>query len=189
MGDANPVGYHEVYNEPDNSDVFTGTTADYFAMYEQGVLGIREGDPETLVGGPALAFTKDWIGPFVDFVAERKLPVDFFSTHMYGTNDLFDGLAAMLDVSRDSLDRHPELATVEIHLNEFNSYPIDYAIDGTQQKYRLAAAFLRDMNFLLKRPELTIVHWAQFLDSGQDNYSGMVSIDGHRKAVFNGAKI
>ena len=189
LRETNPVGYHEVYNEPDNTDFFTATMTDYFAMYEHGVLGIREGDPEALVGGPALAFTKDWIGPFVDFVAERELPFDFFSTHIYGTNDLFDGLTAMLNVSRDSLDQHPELATVEIHLNEFNSYPIDYPIDGTQQKHRLAAAFLRDMDFLLARPELTIVHWAQFLDSGQDNYSGMVSIDGHRKAVFNAAEI
>ncbi len=189
MRDTNPVGYHEVYNEPDNTDFFTATMTDYFAMYEHGVRGIREGDPEALVGGPALAFTKDWIGPFVDFVAERALPFDFFSTHVYGTNDLFDGLTAMLNVSRDALDRHPELATVEIHLNEFNSYPIDYPLDGTQQKHRLAAAFLRDMAFLLERPELTIVHWAQFLDSGQDNYSGMVSIDGHRKAVFNAAEI
>lgn len=189
LRDTNPVGYHEVYNEPDNTDFFLGAMTDYFAMYERGSLGIREGDPEALVGGPALAFTKDWIGPFIDFVAERKLPFDFFSTHIYGTNDLFDGLTAMLNVSRDSLDRHPELATVEIHLNEFNSYPIDYPLDGTQQKHRLAAAFLRDMAFLLERPELTLVHWAQFLDSGQDNYSGMVSIDGHRKAVFNAAEI
>jgi len=189
MQATNPAGYHEVYNEPDNSDFFVGTMTDYFAMYEHGSLGIREGDPEALVGGPALAFTKDWIGPFIDFVAERKLPFDFFSTHIYGTGDLFQGLTAMLDVTRDSLDRHPELATVETHLNEFNSYVIDYPLDGTQQKHRLAAAFLRDMAFLLERPELTLVHWAQFLDSGQDNYSGMVSIDGHRKAVFNAAEI
>ena len=189
LGGANPVGYHEVYNEPDNTDFTAGTMRDYFAMYEEGAPGIRRGDPDALVGGPALAFTKDWIDPFVDFVAERKLPFDFFSTHIYGTNDLFQGLTSMLDVTRDALDRHPEFVTVETHLNEFNSYPIDYPPDGTQQKHRLAAVFLRDMAFMLTRPELTLIHWAQFLDSGQGNYSGMVSIDGHRKAVFNAAEI
>ncbi|MDQ3654547.1 MAG: hypothetical protein M3457_05660 [Chloroflexota bacterium] len=186
---TNPVGYHEVFNEPDNDDFTVGDMNDYFRMYELGSVAIRENDPDGLVGGPALAFTYSWIDPFVDLVADKDLPIDFFSTHIYGTNDAFSSLDRMLDTSRDSLDRYPQLSTVEIHLNEFNSYVIDYPIDGTQQRHRLAAAFLRDMHHLLARPELTLVHWAQFLDSGMDNYSGMISIDGHRKAVFNAAEI
>lgn len=186
---TNPVGYHEVFNEPDNTDFTVGDMDDYFEMYEHGSVAIRENDPEGLVGGPALAFTYSWIDPFVEVVAEKELPLDFFSTHIYGTNDGFSSLDQMLDASRDSLDRFPQLSTVEIHLNEFNSYVIDYPLDGTQQKHRLAAAFLRDIEHLLARPEVTLVHWAQFLDSGSDNYSGMISIDGHRKAVFNAAEI
>lgn len=186
---TNPVGYHEVYNEPDNNDFTFGNMNDYFRMYELGSVAIHENDPDGLVGGPALAFTYSWIDPFIDLVIEKDLPFDYFSTHVYGTNDAFSSLGRMLDASRDSLDRYPQLNTVEIHLNEFNSYVIDYPIDGTQQKHRLAAAFLRDMDYLLARPELTLVHWAQFLDSGMDNYSGMISIDGHRKAVFNAAEI
>lgn len=189
LGDANPVGYHEIYNEPDNEYFSVGTIDDYFAMYDSGARAIQAADPEALVGGPALAFTLEWIEPFVDFVAEKKLPFDFFSTHVYGTEDGYDRLDAMLDASRDALDRHPAFATVELHLNEFNSYPIDYPIDGTQQKHRLAAVFLRDMGHLLAWPEVTLVHWAQFLDCGQGNYSGMISIDGHRKALFNAAEI
>lgn len=186
---SNPVGYHEVFNEPDNADFTAGDMNDYFSMYEHGSVAIHENDPEGLVGGPALAFTYSWIDPFIDLVAAKNLPFDYFSTHIYGTNDAFSSLDRMLDTSRDSLDRYPQLSTVELHLNEFNSYVIDYPIDGTQQKHRLAAAFLRDMDHLLARPELTLVHWAQFLDSGSGNYSGMISIDGHRKAVFNAAEI
>ena len=186
---TNPVGYHEIFNEPDNDDFTVGDMDDYFAMYEHGSVAVRENDPEGLVGGPALAFTYSWIEPFVDLVARKNLPFDFFSTHVYGTNDGFSRLDRMLDASRDSLQRYPQFSTVEIHLNEFNSYVIDYPIDGTQQKHRLAAAFLRDMAHLLARPEVTLVHWAQFLDSGSDNYSGMISIDGHRKALFNAAEI
>jgi xylan 1,4-beta-xylosidase len=189
LRNTNPVGYHEVFNEPDNSDFTVGTMHDYFDIYEHAAPAIRHADPEALVGGPALAFTKEWIDPFVDLMAAQQLPFDFFSTHVYGTNDLFQGLDTMLDASRESLDRYPQFSTVEIHLNEFNSYPIDYPIDGTQQKHRLAAAFLRDMTYFLERPEVTLVHWAQFLDSGMGNFSGMVSIDGHRKAVFNAAAI
>jgi xylan 1,4-beta-xylosidase len=189
LRDTNPVGYHEVYNEPDNDDFTVGTMQDYFNLYQAAAPAIRDADPESLIGGPALAFTKEWIDPFLDFVAEESLPFDYFSTHHYGTNDLFQGLNAMLDASRDSLDRHSQFATVEIHLNEFNSYLIDYPIDGTQQKHRLAAAFLRDMAYFLARPEVTLIHWAQFLDSGMGNFSGMISIDGHPKAVFNAADI
>lgn len=188
-GASSPVGYHEIFNEPDNADFTVGTIDDYFAMYDHGAVAIREADPDALVGGPALAFTRAWIDPFLDHVAEHGLPLDFFSTHLYGTNDMFERLGAMLDASADGLDRHPAFVTTELHLNEFNSYPIDYPIDGSQQKHPLAAAFLRDMDHLLARPEVTVVHWAQFLDSGQNNFSGMVSIDGHRKAVFNAAEI
>lgn len=186
---SNPVGYHEVFNEPDNDDFTVGDMNDYFAMYEHGSVAIRENDPDGLVGGPALAFTYSWIHPFIDLVTTKNLPFDYFSTHIYGTNDGFSSLDKMLDASRDSLDRYTQLDTVEIHLNEFNSYVIDYPIDGTQQKHRLAAAFLRDMDHLLARPEVTLVHWAQFLDSGSGNFSGMISTDGHRKALFNAAEI
>jgi hypothetical protein len=48
---------------------------------------------------------------------------------------------------------------------------------------------LEDFAYLLTETDLTKVHWAQFLDSGKGNFSGMVSIEGHPKAVFNGYEI
>jgi hypothetical protein len=71
-----PVGYYEVYNEPDFRNFFTGAMADYLAMYERGVRGLREGDPDAVVGGPALAFHRAWIRPFLDLAAEKRLPTD-----------------------------------------------------------------------------------------------------------------
>jgi hypothetical protein len=76
-----------------------------------------------------------------------------------------------------------------MHLNEYNSYKIDYPRGGRQDRCPLAAAFLADAAYFVTQPALTRVHWAQFQDSGQGNFSGMISMDGHRKAVFNAYRI
>ena len=184
---GNPVAYQEVCNEPDNKDFFDGTREDYLAMYRSGALGIRAGDPDAQVGGPALAFNRAWIEPFLKQVVTQRLPLDFFSFHFYpgdrpyGKSDL-DGAVKVI---RDSLDAHPQLATVEIHLNEFNAYPINYPQGGKQDRAPMAVAFLDSVSYFLTQPFLTHVFWAQFQDSGHHNYSGMISLDGHRKAIFN----
>jgi len=182
------IGYHEVYNEPDLIDpgtgpvFFTGTRDQYFEMYRRGASGIKAEDPDAVVGGPALAFTdeRSWITAFLEDVRAHDLPLDFFSFHHYGP-----GVGATVERMRDGLSRDPRFATTEMHLNEYNSLPVDYPLGGPQEKHPSAAMLLQDFHDLLAYPCLTKVSWAQFLDSGQDNYSGMVSFEGRRKAVFN----
>ena len=186
----NPAGFQEVYNEPDNRDFFVGTRDDYLAMYEAGARAMRSADGDALVGGPALAFSAGWIDPFLDRVIARKLPLDFFSFHFYpGVPYPHKTVGGVIDMVNQRLARHPELRTAELHLNEYNAYKIDYPVGGPQDHYRLASAFLNDMSAFLDRPTLTRVYWAQFQDSGHGNYSGMISLDGHRKAVFNAYRI
>ena len=183
---GNPVGYHEVGNEPDNRDFFTGDLARYQQLYQLGSQAIRDGDPDAVVGGPALAFSSDWVDPFLDKVVADHSPLDFYSFHWYpGVPYASPKLDDVLRQMRDALAKRPALRTVEAHLNEFNSYRIDYPKGGRQDKYPLAAAFLHDVKRFLDQPWLTKVSWAQFQDSGGGNFSGMISIDGHRKAVFN----
>jgi hypothetical protein len=128
--------------------------------------------------------------PFLDDVRRRQLPLDAFSFHFYGTTN-YDNetIAQELDTLHGYFARRPYVATTEWNLNEYNSYAIDYPQGGDQDKFGLASALLNDFDYFIAQPELTAVHWAQFLDSGQGNYSGMISIDGHRKAVFNAYKI
>ncbi len=186
------VGYHEVYNEPDLIDAhgapvfFAGTRDEYFEMYQRGAPGIKAEDPDAVVGGPALAITGEdsWIVAFLDHVRAHDLPLDFFSFHHYGPD-----VGGAVERMRDGLARDRRFATTEMHLNEYNSLPVDYPPGGPQEKYPSAAMLLQDVHDLLAYPCLTKVNWAQFLDSGHDNYSGMVSFDGRRKAVFNAYKI
>jgi len=184
------VAYHEVYNEPDNKDFFAGSLDSYVALYEAAVKAIRKADPEARVGGPALAFTDSWIEPFLAYVVERGLPLDFLSFHFYpGVPYAKLSVQEVIDMMRYELEKHPELRHCEMHLTEYNPLPINYPEDGPQQKHRLAALLLRDFEFFLREPRLTQVHWAQFMDTAGGNWSGMVSIDGHRKAVFNAYRI
>lgn len=185
------VGYHEVHNEPDNPGVFfLGAIEDYLEMYRTGSLGIRSGDADAVVGGPALAFSPDWIKPFLNYVVQHQLPLDFFSFHWYGVHNWENRtLGETICLVREHFASRPEFATTELHLNEFNSLPVDYPKGGFQEKYASAALLLRDFKYLLEQPDITRIHWAQFMDSGYGNFSGMISDDGHVKAVYNAYKL
>jgi len=187
----NPVGYHEIHNEPDNFGVFfVGQLDDYLQMYFHGATAIKRADPDAMAGGPALAFTPAWIAPFLDYVTEHNLPLDFFSFHFYGSVNWENrDFPAVLNLVRENFANRPQFAMTEFHLNEYNSYDVPFPAGGVQEKYPLASALLRDFKYFLAQPDLTLVHWAQFMDSGQGNFSGMVSIDGHRRATFNAYKI
>lgn len=184
------IGYHEIYNEPDLRDERTGEPVfyagdldDYLDLYRQTASAIREADPTARVGGPALASVAanaHWLSAFLDMVSAENLPLDFLSFHHYGTF----GLRPAVDTVLALLDSYPQFAHVELHLNEYNSFTIDYPQGGLQDSFLLAGAFAQDVEYLLSVPRLTRVSWAQFLDSGNNNYSGMVTIDGAPKPLY-----
>ena len=183
---GNPVGYQEVGNEPDNRDFFTGTRDDYLQMYQLGSAALRAGDPDAVVGGPALAFSSGWVDPFLDRVVRDRSPLDFYSFHYYpGCPYNPPDLNGVVKQMRDALGRRPSLRTAELHLNEFNSYKIDYPRGGRQDHYPIASAFLHDVKYFLGQPGLTRVYWAQFQDSGGGNFSGMIDLDGKAKPLFD----
>lgn len=184
------VGYHEVYNEPDLRDertaeatFYTGDLEDYLELYRATAAAIRAADPAARVGGPALAVAAanaDWLDAFCRMVTDEGLPLDFLSFHHYGHFGLEGTLRAVGDV----LATYPTLRDVEWHLNEYNAFTIDYPRGGLQDTHLLASAFAADIPRLLAHRELTRTHWAQFLDSGQGNFSGMVDIDGNPKPIY-----
>jgi xylan 1,4-beta-xylosidase len=77
----------EVWNEA-NLDVFwSGSTDDYLRLYDVTVAAIRAVDDGLVVGGPSSAAAQ-WIELLLDHVAESGAPVDFLSTHTYGSPPL-----------------------------------------------------------------------------------------------------
>ena len=123
-----PLGYQEIYNEPINPGAFfDGTPEDYNKLYEYGVTGIRQGDPEALVGGPAEAFVlpeqecRENIAAFLEFAEKKGLPLDFFSFHSYGFQEQV--YVRRLHLMREVLAEKSCFNNAEIHINELNSVP------------------------------------------------------------------
>lgn len=183
------VGYHEVYNEPDLRDERTGEAIfyagglqDYLDLYRATARAIRAADPRARIGGPALAVAAahaEWLDAFCQLVVDEELPLDFLSFHHYG----HFGLEGTLRTVREVVARYPQLRHVELHLNEYNAFSIDYPRGGLQDTHQLASTFAAGLPSLLAQRDLTRTHWAQFLDSGEGNFSGMVDIDGVPKPI------
>jgi xylan 1,4-beta-xylosidase len=89
--------YFEVWNEPNLSGFWMGTTggrsdaefapiarAEYYKLYEASVRAVKSVDATYRVGGPATAGS-GWIEETLAHCAEKKLPLDFVSTHSYAT--------------------------------------------------------------------------------------------------------
>lgn len=184
------IGYHEVYNEPDLRDertaepiFYAGDLEDYLDLYRQTALAIREADPQARIGGPALAAASvngEWIRRFLAMVQDEGLPLDFLSFHHYGTFSVQNSIDTVLEI----VGEFSGFQQLELHLNEYNSFVIDYPRAGVQDTHFLGAAFAADLPRLLRVSPLTRVSWAQFLDSGHDNFSGMIDIDGMEKPVY-----
>jgi xylan 1,4-beta-xylosidase len=79
--------YFEVWNEP-NLDFWTGKPqqASYFRLYDTTARALKAVSPRLRVGGPATAQAA-WVEAFLKHAAAGKVPVDFVTTHIYGTDD------------------------------------------------------------------------------------------------------
>ena len=180
-----PVAVHEVWNEPDNRDFFSGDLADYERLYAAGANAIRAGDPDAVIAGPTVA-TEAWYSPFPEYVVQHHLPLDVFTFHHYGSPALDE-----ISEAADSLSRFHELNTTEMGMDEYQSADLVWLPGGAQDRYQGATELLHDFATFLKRPELTSVSWAQFQDPCEckDQYLGLVSLDGKIKAAFNGFRV
>lgn len=179
-----PVGYQEIYNEPDLHDAFfTGTWDQYLQMYKYGSEGILRGDPDASVGGPA-SFDPNFLGSkldeFVNFVKTNRLPLDFFSFHSYGPSYL-----SRISMVQDGLQNHPGFETTELHLNEFNPEPGPYDPGSAVDRYTMAPEVLDSINALLPETDVTDINWAQFMDDAL----GIVNSDGRITAAYNALRL
>lgn len=139
--------YFEVWNEP-NLDGFwmgnperksydewsTVALAEYCKLYESSVRGVKSVDPAYRVGGPATA-GEGWIDEMLAFCAQKKVPIDFVSTHSYATiagyldehgntGTVFspdrNSITAGVKSVRKRMNRSP-FAGAELHYTEWSS--------------------------------------------------------------------
>ena len=93
--------YFEVWNEP-NIDFWTGDPKEstYFDLYDHTALALKSVSSRLRVGGPATA-AAHWIEPFLKHVAEKKIPIDFVSTHGYADDTVQDLFGTSQDIPMD----------------------------------------------------------------------------------------
>ncbi|MEO7309581.1 MAG: glycoside hydrolase [Chitinophagaceae bacterium] len=127
--------YFEVWNEPDLKGFYDGTQADYFELYHHTAKAVKSISADFRVGGPATSATK-WIAEFISYCDSAKLPVDFISTHDYGTTSVLDELGTKkqqlksnadtiaLNVKRlRNLINASPYKNAELHFTEWNTSP------------------------------------------------------------------
>lgn len=127
--------YFEVWNEPNLTPWFwTGSQQDYFTLYEYSAAAIKSVNKDYRVGGPATAGAA-WVPETIQYCAEKKIPLDFISTHTYGVKqgflDEYGNTGTILDkdpisVSRDILNSRKQITAsalpgLELHYTEWSS--------------------------------------------------------------------
>lgn len=127
----------EVWNEPNLAGFWKDADQkEYFKLFERTFAAVKEVDKRFQVGGPAVCGGTDevWIRAFMEFCAEKHIPVDFISRHHYTIsppqyvghygycrlNPPEEGLAN-LHTTREIVDSFPQYRGLPIHVTEFNT--------------------------------------------------------------------
>lgn len=86
----------EVWNEANLEVFWSGTKTEWLHLYDVSAAAVKSVDPRLAVGGPSSA-AAGWVDDLLDHTKRYGTPIDFVSTHTYGSPPL--------DV-RASLERH-----------------------------------------------------------------------------------
>jgi xylan 1,4-beta-xylosidase len=77
----------EVWNEANLEVFWSGTREEHFRLYDLTARAVKDVDAGLRVGGPASA-AAGWIGDLLDHLDSSGAPIDFLSTHTYGSPPL-----------------------------------------------------------------------------------------------------
>ena len=111
--------YYEVWNEPDLKEFWKGSQQDYFDLYQASVEAIKGTDSTAKVGGPAVSnIVMGWARPFLEFVKNLKLQLDFVSWHLYNQDPAT--YSQVIQYLKQTLSGLEFPTSVELILTEWN---------------------------------------------------------------------
>ena len=95
--------YFEVWNEP-NLDFWAGQPKQdtYWELYDHTALTLKKVSARLRVGGPATAQAA-WADAFIRHCAEKHVPVDYVSTHVYANDSAQDVFGTQENIPRDRM--------------------------------------------------------------------------------------
>ena len=90
------IEYWEIWNEPDGAEddadpywkkCWGGTQAQFFELFGVTAKHLKACFPELKIGGPAVCCNSTpWTYAFLEYCAENRVPLDFFSWHAYSVS-------------------------------------------------------------------------------------------------------
>ncbi|QNU68504.1 cellulase family glycosylhydrolase [Ruminiclostridium herbifermentans] len=162
----------EVWNEPNQEDFWKDADMQsYFKLYEHTALAIKEVDPDFIVGGPAISGQLDeiWMRAFLEFVRDKKLPLDFVSRHNYIPHPPdkvgrysyvklcdIDFWLEPLDKTKAIIESFPEFKGIDIHITEYST---SYLPNCTIHDTNLNAAYIAAVLSRLGDKHVSYSYW------------------------------
>jgi len=177
------IKYWEIWNEPENPPMWTGTREEFYELYRVTSRYLKDRFPELKIGGygscgfyaiddPSVSdFHKSFVPYFTDFLKmcrDEDLPLDFYTWHIYATD--VNRVLRHAEYCRDTLDEYG-FKNTEAHLNEWNFHggPRPFADKHTM----VGAAFLCET--MLKLAEAKTVDMANYyVFSNMARYNGLI---------------
>lgn len=119
------IEYWEIWNEPDldrydwwtSPKTWGGSQEKFFELYVTTACHLKQCFPNLKIGGPALAGYEDWGEQFLEFMSKNRVPIDFFSWHIYATTP--QSISSKAERMRALCDKYGYTQAESI-LNEWN---------------------------------------------------------------------
>jgi hypothetical protein len=179
----------EVWNEPDISGSWTGTQAQYDAMYAAAASAVKAADSTAKVGGPAVYnLSSSFTGAFLSYLqANPSIPLDFFTYHSYYATDFSSSTTAAADLT--SYGR----GGVPVYITEWNNSTSMTEGSGSGSDTNSSeggASYAAARLYTALGSAASKVFWFSPVDGYTPSNTfagdlGMVTENGHRKAVGN----
>jgi xylan 1,4-beta-xylosidase len=139
------IRYWEVWNEADSKLSWTGTSLEYYGLYDKMARAIQSADDSALVGGPALSkplIAGAYREKFLDFVRFNRLPLNFLSWHFFAadSNDPYTFVTVARELRR-ILDAHGLGSTRNV-LDEWNADPAEADLSKAARASFAASALI-----------------------------------------------
>ncbi len=192
------IEYWEIWNEPENPSMWQGTKEQFFDLYRVAANHLKATFPQIKVGGYAgcgfytvddakrreeSAFYRSFVTWFEDFcryvqAPETKAPLDFFSWHLYVSQDWpVDRIATHAAYVRKTLDA-AGLNETENIFNEWNVFRSDRRSQFETCKTHVGAANVAAAFCLMQN---TSIDKAMYYDACPTRvYCGLFTFPGHR---------
>ncbi|MBD3186948.1 hypothetical protein GF325_08990 [Candidatus Bathyarchaeota archaeon] len=115
----------ELWNEPDGLAFWGSEPQEYYELYERTAGIIKDIDPRLRIGGPAVAWSTQYLEGFLEHVTAQNVPVDFISCHVKG------GMPGQfnhprMDYMLDTMKKY--ITTIE-KFDRFTTHPVPFLLD------------------------------------------------------------